>query len=58
MHPFGDWGVFVVLVGDAVDCSFVVAGSACPFAVSVGGGVALPFPAAAVGYLYEPLESG
>ena len=57
MHSLGDWFVFVVFVGDAVDYSFGVAWASLPFAVAVGGLVALPFPASVVLDAYEAVEA-
>lgn len=47
-----------MLVGDSVDDSFGVAWSSLPFAVAVGGLVALPFPASVFLDAYESVESG
>lgn len=53
-----DFFVLVVLEYDSVDGSFGVAGSSLPFAVAVGGLVALPFPASGVFDVDEAVESG
>ena len=58
MHSFGDGCVSVVFVGDSVDGSFGVAWSSLPFAVAVGGLVALPFPASCFLDSGEAVESG
>lgn len=53
-----DFLVLVVFVDDSVDGSFGVAWSSLPFAVAVGGLVALPFPASGVLDVDEAVESG
>jgi len=53
-----DFLVLVVLEYDSVDGSFGVAWSSLPFAVAVGGLVALPFPASCFLYVDEAVEAG
>jgi len=53
-----DFLVFVVFVDDSVDGSFGVAWASLPFAVAVGGLVALPFPASGVFDVDEAVEAG
>jgi len=49
--------VLVVLKYDSVNGSFRVAWSSLPFAVAVGGLVALPFPASGVFDVDEAVEA-